>query len=448
MSADEPYVPTEEDIQSLGSLCIYMAANAAPKWWNVPSDSVLKWVSDYYLTTAEPNQADIMAEIGWNEDYMMLFDGGLGLNLSDLAPFYADLLTIVPHPKVNSFIIPVFGAFTAITTIILALRLWSRISVAGKLGSFDWATVVAYFLIIAWGALAVHESTAVGEWGFYCDQTWTEAHSYERAYDILTFTYPIAILAIKVSLLLFYHQLSAWRPLRISVYVTGFICFANSMCGIFLWVYQCNVPNLWDYMADFMVAKTCKLDQMTVLMATGGVGIFTDVVIWLIPIPMVWQLQLNTRERILAVCTFGVGLVACVGSVMRLVAIRQLLYYGNVDGNDSRDPINAWAVVEMNLALICACVPALRALAIKHIPRIVSRTSDGTDVSKNSKGSSSYKEHGKPSIVSDEDQGTNASELGDYPGPRNSNTEKPESNVKVWSPITNYKTDEYSRMRE
>ena len=83
---------------------------------------------------------------------------------------------------------------------------------------------------------------------------------------------------------------------------------------------------------------------MTVLMAVGGVGIFTDVVIWLIPIPMVWQLQLNTRERVLAVCTFGVGLVACVGSVMRLVAIRRFLYYGNEDGNDSRDPINAWAV--------------------------------------------------------------------------------------------------------
>ncbi|KAF3941014.1 hypothetical protein ABW19_dt0200655 [Dactylella cylindrospora] len=446
MSEGEPYVPTADDIQSLGSLCIYMAANAAPKWWNIPTAEILKWTANYYLTTSEPNPADVIAETGWSEDYYLLFDGGLGMNLSDLAPFYADLLTLVPHPKVNSFILPVFAAFTAVSTIILALRLWSRISIAGRLGSFDWATIVAYILIVAWGALAIHESTAVGEYGFYCDQTWTQAHSYERAYGILTFTYPIAILAIKVSLLLFYHQLSAWRPLRISVYVTGFICFANAMLGIFLWVFQCNIPNLWDHMADVYVNLSCEFDQMTVLMATGGIGIFTDVVIWLIPIPMVWQLQLNTRERVLAVCTFGVGLVACVGSVCRLIAVRQFLYYGNADGNDSRDPINAWAVVEMNLALICACVPALRALAIKHVPKLLSRASDGTDVSKNSKGSSGYKGHGKPSIVSEEDGNTNASELGDYP--RASNNEKPEANVKVWSPITNYQGEQYSRMRD
>lgn len=446
MSADETYVPTADDVQSLGSLCIFMAANAAPKWWDVPTAEILKWVSNYYLTTTEPNPADVIAETGWSEDYYMLFDGGLGLNLSDLAPYYADLLTLVPHPTVNSFILPVFAAFTAVSTIVLGLRLWSRISIAGKLQAFDWATIAAYILIVAWGGLAVHESTTVGKYGFYCDQSWNQAHSYERAYDILTFTYPIAVLAIKISLLLFYHQLSAWRPLRISVYVTGFVCFANAMCGIFLWVYQCNVPNLWDYMADIYVTMTCKLDSMTVLMAVGGVGIFTDVVIWLIPIPMVWQLQLNTRERILAVCTFGVGLVACVGSVMRLVAVRKFLYYGNLDGNDSRDPINAWAVVEMNLALICACVPALRALVVKHIPKIVSRTSDGTDVSKGSKGSSSYKGHGKPSIVSEEDGATTHSELEGYP--RTSQNEKPEPNVKVWSPITNYKGEEYSRMRE
>ncbi|KAF3154777.1 hypothetical protein TWF225_007298 [Orbilia oligospora] len=445
MSADEPYVPTEVDISTTGSLCMFFAGNAAAKWQSIPSSGILEWLSKYYLTTDTPSPADILAETGWSEDFYMTFEAMMG-NISDIAPVYADILTLVPHPRIRTFIIPVFAAFTAISTIVLALRIWSRISIAGKLQAFDWATLFAYMLIVAWGGLAVHESTAVGGWGFYCDQTFEQARAYERAWGILTFTYPIAVLAIKVSLLLFYHQLSAWRPLRISVYVTGFICFANAMCGVFLWVYQCTTPNLWDHMVDLSNNMSCPLDQMTVLMAVGGVGIFTDVVIWLIPIPMVWQLQLNTRERVLAVCTFGVGLVACVGSVMRLVAIRRFLYYGNEDGNDSRDPINAWAVVEMNLALICACVPALRALVVKHVPRIISRTSDGTDVSKGSKGSSSYKGHGKPSIVSEEEGNTNASELGDYP--RNSNTEKPEPNVKVWSPITNYKGEEYSRMQD
>lgn len=447
MSGNETeYVLTESDIFDLSSLCGFFAGNADRKWWAVPSNNILNWVAQYYLNTTDPNPADIIKETGWGEDTFMMFDQGLGANLSVISTGYADLLTLAPHPKVNSFVAPVFIAFTAITTIVLALRLWSRISIAGRLQSFDWATIGAYLLSIAWGAFSLYESKAVGDWAFICDQTYQETYNYERAYNILTFTYPIAILTIKVSLLLFYHQLSAWRPLRISVYVTAFICFANAMLGIFLWVFQCDVPNLWDHMADLAINLSCPLDQMTILMATGGIGIFTDVVIWLIPIPMVWQLQLNTRERVLAIFTFGVGLIACVGSVCRLIAVRKFLHYGNIDGNDSRDPINAWAIVEMNLALICACVPALRALLIKHVPKLLSRASDGTDVSKNSKGSSNYKGHGKPSIVSEEDGPSTTSELGEYP--RTSEQEKTPSNTKVWSPITDYQGEQYERMHD
>jgi len=277
----------------------------------------------------------------------------------------------------------------------------------------------------------MYDAKVVGPYAFTCDETWIEYTAYERGYDIGMFSYPLAILSIKVALLLFYHQLSTWLPLRWSIYITGFICFGNAMAALFTWVFQCNFPNLWDHTADPNLS--CPLNQIPIVESTGAISVATDVIIWLIPMPMVWQLQLNIRERLLAIATFGVGLVACVGSILRLIAVKDYLAFGTTNsGNDSRQPINAWAIVEMNLALICACVPALRALIIKHVPKIISRASDGSDFSR-SKGSSNYKVHGKASLVSEEDGPTGA-ELADFHS-RRSEQEKAGSNVQVWDPV-------------
>jgi len=433
MSDSNSTALTSDDLYYLATLCGYFAGNADQRWWNVPTGKVLFAVGQYFNETAVPNPEDVIKLTGWSEEVYQYLDAQVVLNAS--APYYASLLPLSPHPLQSHWIYIVFGVFTVISTIVLALRLWSRLSIAGRLQAFDWVTVVAYVAIVAWSALTLDEQRVVGPNAFQCDQTYNEIIGYERDWDILMFTYPIVIFIIKLSLLLFYHQLSSWFPLRCSVYITGFLCFGNAMAAIFTWVFQCNYPNLWDHQADMNL--DCKLDQVPIVVAMGAISIATDIIIWLSPMPLVWQLQLNTRERVLAIGTFGIGLVACVGSMMRLIAVKKYLAFGqDASGDDSRQPINCWAIVEMNLALICACVPALRALILKHFPTIISRGSDGTDISKGSKGSSNYKGHGKPSIVSEEDGQTTA-ELSDFhhrQHGRQSEHEKTSGSVQVWSP--------------
>ena len=123
---------------------------------------------------------------------------------------------------------------------------------------------------------------------------------------MLLAVYPLAVLTIKAALLLFYWNLSAWRPLRISVVVVAFICFGNAMGGFFAWLFQCNKVDLWNY--PFNNALHCGVvDIITLSEAVGIINIITDVMIWIIPMPLVWKLQLYPRERYLAVFTFGLG---------------------------------------------------------------------------------------------------------------------------------------------
>ncbi|KAF3927983.1 hypothetical protein ABW20_dc0110178 [Dactylellina cionopaga] len=64
------------------------------------------------------------------------------------------------------------------------------------------------------------------------------------------------------------------------------------------------------------------------------------------------------------------GGVACVASVFRLLAILEYSDY-SVKSN-SVLVINAWTWIELNIALICAAAPSIRALVIFFAPKILS----------------------------------------------------------------------------
>lgn len=117
--------------------------------------------------------------------------------------------------------------------------------------------------------------------------------------------YPMVVLSIKLALLLFYYQLSNWRFHRIAVWVTAFISVGNAVSGFFALLFQCDKVNFWD--SEFDMTLDCKVDNHAVILATGIINIVTDALIWIIPMPLVWKLQLYPRERILAIFTFGLG---------------------------------------------------------------------------------------------------------------------------------------------
>ena len=95
----------------------------------------------------------------------------------------------------------------------------------------------------------------------------------------------MVILSIKLTLLVFYHQLSNWRPLRIAVYVTAAIAIINGLLGMFLWLFQCNTPDMWYHGVD--PNQVCPLagNLLQIALSTGIVNVVTDVMIWLVLLP-------------------------------------------------------------------------------------------------------------------------------------------------------------------
>ena len=61
-------------------------------------------------------------------------------------------------------------------------------------------------------------------------------------------------------------------------------------------------------------------------MAIGSLNVVSDLSIFILPMPLIWALNLNAIKRLEVMGLFGIGLLACVASIVRLFYIVQLLH--------------------------------------------------------------------------------------------------------------------------
>jgi len=67
------------------------------------------------------------------------------------------------------------------------------------------------------------------------------------------------------------------------------------------------------------------IDRVKAWVIYAGIGIATDLLTLLIPIPVIWQLQMSKREKMFVCAIFGVGTMVCVGSINRMLTINEFI---------------------------------------------------------------------------------------------------------------------------
>ena len=79
----------------------------------------------------------------------------------------------------------------------------------------------------------------------------------------------------------------------------------------------------------------------------------------LLPIPLVWQLQLNKRKKITLILILALGFFTGVAGIVK--AMWQNSAAGDPD-QYVRDPIMIWWFVELSVGMVAASLPALKPL--------------------------------------------------------------------------------------
>lgn len=66
------------------------------------------------------------------------------------------------------------------------------------------------------------------------------------------------------------------------------------------------------------------MDKNIITFANAGINIASDLVLAIIPIPLLWKLQIPKKQKFILTSLFGLGMFASVMSIVRLSSLQQI----------------------------------------------------------------------------------------------------------------------------
>lgn len=191
-------------------------------------------------------------------------------------------------------------------------------------------------------------------------------------------------MALKTSMLIFYLRLSknTQQVLRIASWVVLAIVNVAGAVLTLMNIFQCQ-PVMAAFSPHTSEAQCIPL--LTEFICSAPVNIVTDLAILALPIPVLTGMRLPKRQKYILVFTFSLGIFVTIVDVIRIYYLQQAI--SSVTTAWSNDPEalfgdspefawNAslslmWSAVELNVGLICACIPTLKPLIIKILPAVL-----------------------------------------------------------------------------
>jgi hypothetical protein len=191
-------------------------------------------------------------------------------------------------------------------------------------------------------------------------------------------------MATKTSILIFYLRLfkNTQQVLRLASWaVLGIVNVAGTILT-FMNIFQCTpVSAAWDMGVQ---AASC-IPLLTEFICSAPVNITTDLAILALPIPVLTSMRLPPRQKTILVMTFALGIFVTIVDVVRIYYLQQAVDYVPVTassdpratyGRNANFSWNAslsfmWSAVEVNVGIVCACVPTLKPLIIRILPAML-----------------------------------------------------------------------------
>ncbi|KAK3377577.1 hypothetical protein B0H63DRAFT_435777 [Podospora didyma] len=238
----------------------------------------------------------------------------------------------------------------------VALRFYTRGRLLHNLGAEDWFILVALVFSGATCAGMIEQATyGLGKHALDVHPAVMMVMARAGWYTILW--YMLALLFTKVSILLLYIRILSYQHARYAVYaIMSVVVFANGVWTLATVVTAC-IPLQAFWNPAGTPGASCR--PTSYWYANTGLHIGTDVLLYILPLPIIINLQVKTRQKVALVCAI---------SVVRLWELveentRADFTFDNVS-------ISYLTCIEINAAIACACCMTLKPLVSRVFPRL------------------------------------------------------------------------------
>ena len=184
-----------------------------------------------------------------------------------------------------------------------------------------------------------------------------------RAGQILYFellVYSFAIPLPKLVVLFFYIRIFPNPKFKMAVYSVAAFVIAWCPATFFTDIFQCNpIAFAWD---KTIKGGTC-INVLAFFQYISVPIVMSDVAVLALPLPMIWQLHMTTKQKLALSAVFMLGSLGLIASIARMVIFFQTSDAFS-DPTWTAVTLLAWTMVEVEAVLIAACLPPLRPLFV------------------------------------------------------------------------------------
>ncbi|KAJ0124249.1 integral membrane protein [Diaporthe amygdali] len=270
-----------------------------------------------------------------------------------------------------------------------AQRVYVKLVVVKRFQLDDWLLFLAWVTSIATQFLVLYMfASAIGgvhSW----EISLVKFNRYLLVVYIASWIYVLSGSFAKIALLVFYLRLSPQRWFRYSIFATLGLVIGYTTGIFFSLIFACDpIERSFDVT---ITAGSC-INSAALYIATAAANIISDVILFILPIPMLVALQVPLKQKIGLMCIFGVGSITIVTSILRAAVLPSLLT--STDPTWDVSYASLLIVVEANLIIVCGMLPTLRKFILSVAPRLI----DGSTYGR-SKGSKTPKTLGRSGLV-------------------------------------------------
>ncbi|KAI2626808.1 hypothetical protein GGS21DRAFT_529265 [Xylaria nigripes] len=169
----------------------------------------------------------------------------------------------------------------------------------------------------------------------------------------------------KTTILLLYLRLfRIHRSFRITTYLLIAYIWVWGISEVIVALSQC-IPIAYQW--DKTLNGRC-IDQLAFYRWVSVPNVIHDVVMLILPLPMVWRLQIDLRQKLALSGVFLIGSIGCIASFVRLFIFFKLNALS--DNTWASIQLHSWTLAETGVILISSCLPALWPLITRTMGKI------------------------------------------------------------------------------
>ncbi|ORY66332.1 uncharacterized protein BCR38DRAFT_389901 [Pseudomassariella vexata] len=256
------------------------------------------------------------------------------------------------------------AVFLVLVWIVSLLRAQVKVFIIKKVMVDDWIMLVAVLIYTAYGIIAIYGVIAGGTGKHPSELTPDGIAAALKSWYLCEVLYAPLSAFIRTSIAAFLLRLAAasWQIWVIRVNIG--VIWVVSIVFCFLMMFQCSPASyFWEHPSKpNSTGGSCIMPEVVPIATVvhGVASCMADWVLGLLPVVILWRVQLNRRTKISIGFLLSLGVIAGVAMVVRIPLIKNIA----ITADFLFETVNLaiWSILEPSLSILASCIATLRPL--------------------------------------------------------------------------------------